>query len=152
MPRGRPATVNVKDNEAYFREYYHKTNEPYQCECGCKITLHTKNRHQKTKKHLDLIEFRKAQDELRALKEKHETNPKNKCLCKDDEEEEEKKCCDLPNCIGGRKFQIRDKIFCSPVCGNTYFQLTFGDEEYWEEEEDLPTCCGKYCEETKVII
>ena len=69
MPKGRPVTVNVKDNEAYFRDYYHKTNENYQCECGTKILLHTKAKHLKTRKHLDLLEFRKAQDELRALKE-----------------------------------------------------------------------------------
>ena len=38
--------------------------------------------------------------------------------------------CD--NCKwGGRGFSIRDKMFCSPCCGNKYFKLKKYDDDYW---------------------
>ena len=43
--------------------------------------------------------------------------------------------CDNTNCNGGRVFQIRDSIFCSPRSGNIHFNLSRGDEEYWSNEE-----------------
>jgi hypothetical protein len=43
--------------------------------------------------------------------------------------------CDNTNCNGGRAFQIRDSMFCSPRCGNIHFNLSRGDEEYWPNEE-----------------
>ena len=44
--------------------------------------------------------------------------------------------CDNTNCNGGRAFQIRDSMFCSPRCGNIHFNLSRGDEEYWSNEEE----------------
>ena len=63
--------------------------------------------------------------------------------------EKKKKRCDNTGCIGGRAFQIRDKLFCSPCCGNTHFNLTEGDEDYWPEEtetsdEEEEECCQTY--------
>ena len=43
--------------------------------------------------------------------------------------------CDNTNCNGGRAFQLRDSMFCSPRCGNIHFNLSRGDEEYWPNEE-----------------
>ena len=54
--------------------------------------------------------------------------------------------CDNTNCNGGRAFQIRECMFCSPRCGNIHFNLSRGDEEYWsneeqdEEDEEENTC------------
>ena len=42
--------------------------------------------------------------------------------------------CETEGCIGGRAFQIKDKLFCSPRCGNVYCDLSPGDKDYW------PTC------------
>lgn len=53
--------------------------------------------------------------------------------------ERKKKRCDNTGCIGGRAFQIRDKLFCSPCCGNTHFNLTEGDEDYWPSDEETKT-------------
>jgi len=49
--------------------------------------------------------------------------------------EEKKLRCDNTECNGGRKFQIRDSMFCSPRCGNIHFNLSRCDEEYWPNEE-----------------
>ena len=46
--------------------------------------------------------------------------------------------CDECN-WGGRAFEIRQKLFCSPSCGNKHFNLNIDDEDYWDctkEEED----------------
>jgi len=66
-------------------------------------------------------------------------------------EQKKKKLCDNTGCIGGRAFQIRDKLFCSPCCGNTHFNLTEGDEDYWPSDEETETsdeeeeeCCQTY--------
>jgi len=40
--------------------------------------------------------------------------------------------CENKDCIGGRAFEIRKKLFCSPCCGNHHFGLTEGDEDYWK--------------------
>lgn len=51
--------------------------------------------------------------------------------------------CDNKGCNGGRAFDIKGALFCSPRCGNEYWGLKYGDEDYWscseeeEEEEDL---------------
>lgn len=50
-------THNVKENKEYFSDYYHKTNRPYQCECGAVITYNTRYHHLRTKKHEQLIGF-----------------------------------------------------------------------------------------------
>ena len=44
--------------------------------------------------------------------------------------------CDNGSCNGGRGFQIRDCVFCSPACGNSWFKLEKDDEDYWEEDEE----------------
>ena len=42
-----------------------------------------------------------------------------------------------PECkVGGGAFEIRDHLFCSPECGNRYFNLEKGDEGYWDNESD----------------
>jgi hypothetical protein len=68
MPRGRPITSNVKENPEYFNEYYHNTNKEQLCECGCKYLFHSRRRHMLSKKHLNLIEFKKVREELESLK------------------------------------------------------------------------------------
>ena len=44
--------------------------------------------------------------------------------------------CHADDCRGGRAFQLKDKMFCSPACGNKHFNLKKGDEDFWEEEEE----------------
>jgi len=48
--------------------------------------------------------------------------------------------CDAVGCRGGRGFTIRNKTFCSPSCGNDYFNLSVNDTDFWpsdsEEEEE----------------
>ena len=44
--------------------------------------------------------------------------------------------CENNGCNGGRAFRIRDAMFCSPRCGNEYFNLSKDDEDYWSNEED----------------
>jgi len=55
--KGRPVTVNVKGNEQYFLDYYHKTNENIICECGSHVKSHSKLKHLKSKKHIQVIEL-----------------------------------------------------------------------------------------------
>ena len=43
--------------------------------------------------------------------------------------------CSMRCCIGGQAFNIRDKMFCSPRCGNIYWNLTRSDEDYWPNTE-----------------
>ena len=52
--------------------------------------------------------------------------------------------CDNNECIGGRAFQIKNKMFCSPECGNQFYGLTFGDDDYWEIDSESD---GEECEE-----
>ena len=52
------------------------------------------------------------------------------------QEEEEEICKNCDNKIGGKKFEIRNCLFCSPNCGNKYFNLTYNDVDYWTEEEE----------------
>jgi len=42
--------------------------------------------------------------------------------------------CEREDCNGGKAFQIKDKLFCSPSCGNAYYELYPWDKDYW------PTC------------
>jgi hypothetical protein len=37
-------------------------------------------------------------------------------------------------CNGGRAFNIRDKMFCSPCCGNQHFNLTPSDADFWQHK------------------
>lgn len=64
--KGRPITHDVKNNETYFVDYYHKTQQDIICECGSKCKLHSKNKHLKSKKHIQVIEL------INKLKEKEE--------------------------------------------------------------------------------
>jgi len=45
--------------------------------------------------------------------------------------------CHAEDCNGGRGFNIRGKLFCSPRCGNSHWGLTAGDDDYWSEEEEI---------------
>lgn len=56
IERGRPVTLNVKENKDYFKLYYHETKENFVCLCGAFINNHSKNKHLKTKKHNFIIE------------------------------------------------------------------------------------------------
>tara|TARA_R110002126_G_scaffold291184_1_gene450794 strand:- start:808 stop:1437 length:630 start_codon:yes stop_codon:yes gene_type:complete len=60
--------------------------------------------------------------------------------------------CDNTNCNGGRAFQIRDSMFCSPRCGNIHFNLSRGDEEYWSNEEQEEEEWERKVEEAKQTI
>ena len=44
--------------------------------------------------------------------------------------------CGKKNCKGGRAFEVKDEMFCSPACANKHFNLKEGDEDFWEEEEE----------------
>lgn len=70
MPRGRPVTSNVKENPNYFNEYYHSNNKECTCECGNNYFYFSRHRHMLSKKHLNLIKFKKLQEEIDALKAK----------------------------------------------------------------------------------
>jgi hypothetical protein len=43
--------------------------------------------------------------------------------------------CGNRPCIGGEGFDIRGVLFCSPSCGNEYFNLESDDTDYWPEDE-----------------
>lgn len=43
--------------------------------------------------------------------------------------------CFKKDCNGGKAFNIREKMFCSPRCGNIHFNLERDDEDYWENDE-----------------
>ena len=43
--------------------------------------------------------------------------------------------CDGIGCRGGRGFQIRTLMFCSPSCGNEFFHLQSGDDDYWPDDD-----------------
>ena len=47
----------------YKKEYSEKYREIITCECGCSITLGCKTRHEKNKKHLDLMKIKNAQQD-----------------------------------------------------------------------------------------
>ena len=57
MPRGKPITVNVKENEEYFKNYYHNTKADYTCQCGALINNHSLRKHLLTQKHIRIIEL-----------------------------------------------------------------------------------------------
>ena len=60
--------------------------------------------------------------------------------------------CDNTNCNGGRAFQIRECMFCSPRCGNIHFNLSRDDEEYWSNEEQEEEEWVRQIEEAKQTI
>lgn len=62
MPRGRPITVNVKEDKSYFAKYYHLTNEDHICECGSHYKLHSKRRHLLSKKHTTLMNYKHSME------------------------------------------------------------------------------------------
>jgi hypothetical protein len=62
--KGRPLTHNAKNNKQYFLDYYHKTNEDIICECGAHFKSHSKLKHLKSKKHIQVMEL------INKLKEK----------------------------------------------------------------------------------
>ena len=78
------------------------------------------------------------------LPKEKQDNPEYIKFCKyfprprdvDNEEEEEEETieepfCENGLCNGGQKFEIKDKMFCSPMCGNKYFNLEEDDSYYW---------------------
>ena len=50
--------------------------------------------------------------------------------------EEKRKKCSTLDCIGGQAFEIKYKLFCSPSCGNKFWDLKKGDNDYWSNVED----------------
>jgi hypothetical protein len=65
--RGRK-THEVRDNKAYFTDYYAKKNKHIICECGLTITSFYKNKHKKQKIHNYLMENIKLREDAK-LKE-----------------------------------------------------------------------------------
>jgi hypothetical protein len=63
-PRGHPITSDVKNNKAYFVEYYAKNNKPMICECGQHITSFYLTKHKKQKKHNYLMEIKNLKETL----------------------------------------------------------------------------------------
>lgn len=55
----------------YFRQYYHLTNVPILCECGCTVNKRQLCHHKKTKKHFYMLET--VQKEARELAAEAET-------------------------------------------------------------------------------
>lgn len=55
--RGRPLTEDVKNNKDYFKNYYHKTNEDFVCECGTCVKIHSLRKHLVSKKHIYFTKF-----------------------------------------------------------------------------------------------
>ncbi len=55
--KGRPLTHNAKENKQYFVDYYHKTQQDIVCECGAHCKLHSKLKHLKSKKNIQVIEL-----------------------------------------------------------------------------------------------
>jgi hypothetical protein len=43
--------------------------------------------------------------------------------------------CYFQDCHGGKAFEIRGKMFCSPKCGNFHFGLTPSDDDYCSHSE-----------------
>jgi len=44
--------------------------------------------------------------------------------------------CSAADCEGGRAFEMKGEMFCSPACGNKHFNLKEGDDDFWEDEEE----------------
>lgn len=57
MTRGRPITINQKEDPEYFKKYYHNTKEEFSCDCGALINNHSLRKHLVTKKHCRVIEL-----------------------------------------------------------------------------------------------
>tara|TARA_R110000803_G_scaffold12755_2_gene36390 strand:- start:664 stop:1446 length:783 start_codon:yes stop_codon:yes gene_type:complete len=49
----------------------------------------------------------------------------------DDDLNDDPDTCSAPYCEGGRAFEMREQMFCSPACGNKHFNLNRADNEYW---------------------
>ena len=71
--RGKPLSVNVKNNKAYFVEYYAKNNKPMICECGQAITTFYYTKHKKQKIHNYLMENKKIKETLGNFEKVEET-------------------------------------------------------------------------------
>ncbi len=57
MPVGRPLTINYKEDDEYFKKYYHYTKTDHTCECGSLINNHSLRKHLMTKKHLRVMDL-----------------------------------------------------------------------------------------------
>ena len=44
--------------------------------------------------------------------------------------------CEQSDCRGGKAYKIREKLFCSPSCGNKHFDLNQEDDDYWPDVYD----------------
>jgi len=44
--------------------------------------------------------------------------------------------CSRKGCNGGRAFEVRANLFCSPLCANTHYNLNKDDEDYWSNSEE----------------
>ena len=55
-PRGRPISVDVKNNKDYYAKYYHLSNIDIICECGQHLKSRGLYKHKKSLKHEYLME------------------------------------------------------------------------------------------------
>lgn len=53
--------------------------------------------------------------------------------------------CDNNGCIGGRGFELKGKLFCSPQCLNEYFKLSPYDTDYWATDSDTDSDTDSEC-------
>ena len=68
IKRGRKITANIKEDQEYYKKYYHLTKTDYICECGMIMNNHSRLKHLKTKTHARLIEKLELLKELNLLR------------------------------------------------------------------------------------
>jgi hypothetical protein len=51
--------------------------------------------------------------------------------------------CEYENCKGGRLYKIREKMFCSPTCGNFHFRIPPTDSDFVVDSEKFKTLWDK---------
>jgi hypothetical protein len=95
------------------------------CDCGSIVNKKGLRAHMKTNKHILYVGQRHVILTLEKMEEAREAAAKGQPFM-----------CDNTRvlCNGGRAFSIRDKMFCSPCCGNQHFNLTPSDADFWEHK------------------
>ena len=68
IPRGRPISVDVKNNKQYFKDYYHPTNKEVLCECGQHVKSKTMYKHKMSSKHEYIMKNTKLVELLKSHK------------------------------------------------------------------------------------
>lgn len=56
--KGRPCTTNIKNDEQYFKKYYHHSKHDVVCECGATVSNHCLLKHTKRPRHKKAMELK----------------------------------------------------------------------------------------------